>query len=571
MRPEVGQQDLRTYLRAIWRWKFLFLAFLILIPLGVYFVEHRKPKIYQSSTLMELQDVSIDTGGSTSGPIQTGNLLAVARLVTTTPVATAADRYLHPPESPTSLLNSVSASGDTNTGFLTIWAKAHDPNRAAAIANAFASALAGHQTQQAVNSIDEQIRAAQRQLAATSRLDPGDRSSLGQQIARLRALKGASNGGTQVIERAVTSSSPVGPQTRRSVELAVVIGLLLGLGAVFLAENLDRRLRTPEDLERLTPWPLLGVIPATAFVPNHQTPRDEEALQMLSATLTYFNVDRPLSSVAVVSPLLGDGKTTVAVGLAVATARAGRRVALVDADLRRSQMPKRLGISKYEGVGTVLAGEQELEQVLLVQRDKDSPEGGRLSVLPAGMPPPNPAALLRSPKVGPLLRRLESMTDLVILDTAAALSVSDTIPLLRQVSGIVVVVRLNESSIGAVRRLKKVIEGAHGTVLGVVATGSEAGAGEYGQYYYYADRRRFGRDAFRLGKHRVRRIYRSRNGRVAPVDVASLGAGPAEEEEGSAQQGTAAERGVGRKQRGGGAGPADKGSRVGGGPPPSDE
>lgn len=530
MRSEGGQQDLRTFFGAIWRWKFLFVAFLILVPLGTYLVVSGKPKVYQSSTLMELQDVSIDTGGQTSGPIQTGNIQAVARLVTTTPVAAAADRYLNPPEPPSTLAGSVSASGDTNTGFLTIWAQANDPNRAAAIANAFASALAGHQTQQAVNSINQQIRAAQRQLAVTSRLDQGSRLSLQQQIARLRALKGATGGGTQVIQPAVASSSPVGPETRRAVELAAVIGLLLGLGAVFIAENLDRRLRTPEDLERLTKWPLLGVIPSTAFVPNQQTPRDEEALQMLSTTLAYFNVDRPVSSVAIVSPLLGDGKTTVAVGLAVATARAGRRVALVDADLRRSQVPARLGISANEGMGTVLAGERELEQVLLVQREKDTPEGGRLSVLPAGRPSPNPNALLRSSKVRPLLSELESNADLVILDTAAALAVSDTIPLLQQVSGIVVVVRMNESSIGAVRRLKKVIDSSHATVLGVVATGIEPGPGEYGQYYYYySDKRRRRRGALRLASLRVRRPRRSRNGRVEqPADVgASLGADPA--------------------------------------------
>jgi len=99
-----------------------------------------------------------------------------------------------------------------------------------------------------------------------------------------------------VIQTATASATPVGPQTRRSIEIAVVIALLLAFGAVLLAENSDRRIRTPEDLERLTNWPLLGVIPSSAFVPDKQTPREQEALQMLGTTLTYFNVDRKLSS-----------------------------------------------------------------------------------------------------------------------------------------------------------------------------------------------------------------------------------------------------------------------------------
>ena len=150
MAPEsTGQQDLRTYFRVFWRWKLLFIAFVVLIPLGAYLVERGKPKIYQSSTLMELQDISQGIG-TTGAPIVTGNLAAVARLVTTTPVVDIAARLLDEP--PGALANEVQASADPNTGFLTITAMDHDPVRAAAVANAFAAALARHQTDQATRS-----------------------------------------------------------------------------------------------------------------------------------------------------------------------------------------------------------------------------------------------------------------------------------------------------------------------------------------------------------------------------------------------------------------------------------
>ena len=482
MAPEpAGQQDLRTYLRVFWRWKVLFLAFVVLIPVGAYLVERGKPKIYQSSTLMELQDISQGIG-TTGAPIVTGNLATVARLVTTTPVADIAAGLLH--EAPGSLVGEVQAAADPDTGFLTITARDHDPAGAAAIANAFAAALARRQTDQANSVIDQQIAATAKQLAATPRSNRGQRVTLSQQTAQLRALKGSTGSGAVVIQAATPSAAPVGPETRRAVELALVIALMLGIGAVLVAENADRRLRTPEDVESLTGWPLLAAIPSSAFSPDRlEDPADEEAFQMLRGALTYFNVEQQLGSVAVVSPMVGDGKTTVAVGLALATARAGKRAILIDADLRRPQVCTRLGLTAKAGLGAVLAGERALADVML-EYQLDSPGAGSVTVLPAGPPPPNPAALLASQSMRRIVQELEGQADLVILDSVAALAVSDALPLLRSVSGCVVTARMNRSSRAAVRRLQKMLESAHGTVLGVVATGSGAAAGGYAAYQY---------------------------------------------------------------------------------------
>jgi succinoglycan biosynthesis transport protein ExoP len=352
-----GQQDLRTYLRIFWRWKLLFAAFVVLIPLGAFVYEHRKPRVYESSTLIAPQAVSSGPAGVAIAPV--ANLAAVAQLVTTTPVIDTADRLLNQP--PGSFSGGVSATPNTNTGFLTISAQDQNPARAAAIANAFAAALANRQAAQANSQIDQQVRALRRQLAATPRSDPGARVTVKQQIAQLQGLHSSAISAAQVIQAAVASHTPVAPKTRRAVELALVIALLLGVGAVLIAENADRRLRTPEDVENLTGWPLLAPIPPIAFSPEElDDPGAEEAFQMLRGALTYFNVERKLGSVAVVSATVGDGKTTVAVGLAVATARAGKRAILVDADLRHPQVGARLGLSATAGLGAVLAGEREL-------------------------------------------------------------------------------------------------------------------------------------------------------------------------------------------------------------------
>ena len=117
----------------------------------------------------------------------------------------------------------------------------------------------------------------------------------------------------------------------------------------------------------------------------------------------------------------------------------------------------------------------------------DLPDGGLLSVLPAGPPPPNPSALLSAEKAVSILRELEAHSDLVIIDTPAALAVSDPLPLMRRASGVVMIARMNQSTRQSVRRLQRMIESAHGTLLGIVATGVSAGPG-YEHYYpkYYS-------------------------------------------------------------------------------------
>jgi len=230
MAPEPsGQHDARTYLGILWRWKVLFLAFLVLIPLGAYFFERGQPKVYQSSTLLNASGSSLGVG--TSNLPVTNNPLAVARLVTTDAVAKLAALHLHlPPARAGSLLSEVSASADSATGFLTITAQDHDPARAAAIANAFAAALSGDQVAQASQSIKAQLRVLQTQLAGTRRSDQVGRSALLQQIAQLKALNSSTSTESGVIDPAVASASPVGPNTRRAIELASVIALLLGVG-----------------------------------------------------------------------------------------------------------------------------------------------------------------------------------------------------------------------------------------------------------------------------------------------------------------------------------------------------
>lgn len=502
--PEfTGTKDLRTYLGILWRWKWLFLVFLIGAPVAAYLIERGQPKTYRSSALVGVNAATVDTTVLQGGSFSTTNVQAVAQLVTTRPVAARAAKLMKPPANPAEIVGEVTTSSDTNTNFLTINAEDRRPQRAAAIANAFAQAIAINRQNAAIQQLNNAIKGIRTQIehlggGASGSPQAQTLNQLEGQLTQLRAAKATQGGQAAILQSAVPSSSPAGPQIRRSVELAALIGLLLGLGAVVLAESGDRRLRRPDDLESMAEVPLLATIPPSAFSANLDTgPADEEAFQMLRTSLMYFNPANIHQSIVITSPGEKDGKTTIAIRLALAAARAGLRVVLVDADLRRSQIGSRLGLDANTGLSAVLEERQSGAESVLYRYPIDEPGARPLTVLPAGRPPANPAALIGSKEMKQVIKRLEANADLVVIDTPAALMVSDPLPLMELATGVVLVARMNRSTREKIRRLEKMVRAAHGTLFGVVATGVSSGIGyDYYMSTYYSkngERRWFGR------------------------------------------------------------------------------
>lgn len=486
--PEfTGTKDLRAYLRMFWRWKWLFLFFVIAAPVTAFLLERGNQTTYQSSALVGVNQTTVNTALlNGSGSFSTTNVTAIADLVTTTPVADIAAGLLKPPGNPAQIASEVTATGDTTTNFLTITAQDHDSARAAAIANAFAAAISRNLQRSAIDQINSTIKGIKAQLAHLGSGAAATKAQLQQELSQLEASRTTQGGEAAVLQAATPSAAPSSTSTRRAVELGLLVGLLLGIGAVLVAENADRRLRTPDDLESITKLPLLAAIAPSAFSGEMSTTdEDDEAFQMLRTALMYFNVDRQLDSVVITSAGEKDGKTTVAARLALTMAGAGMNIVLVDADLRRAQVGSRLGIHADAGLGAAITGSSALGEVI-VDYPLSAPGARTLRVLPAGPLPPNPSALLSSQGMQRVLRELESQSDLVLIDTPAALAVSDPLPLMRSVSGVVIVARMNRSSRQTIRRLQKIIESAHGNLVGAVATGATAGPG-YDHYYpkYY--------------------------------------------------------------------------------------
>ena len=507
--------DPREFFRLLWRRKLLILLCLTLLPLAAYAYSQRLTKSYEASTIISVQGTATDGGLYLGQDVSTGsaNTATVAALVSTDAVADAASRQLGEPRG--SLRGAASGTFDKDTGFVTIAATAASGDRAAQVANAFAAALKLTRGRAGIARIDAAISKVEKDLA---KLSPGDvqQTQLSGQLQALRTLRAAQSENTQVVQPASAPVSPVSPNPKRNAILAFVAAILIAAGAVALAERLDRRLHDSRDLERLTGTPLLAQVPASAFPGAAPDPQLPTVFQTLRDSLTYFNVDQRLASLLVISPLKGDGKTSVATNLAVAYARSGKQVILVDADLRSPQVASRMGTPPMPGLSEVISGSCDIQDALT----EIEPFGSYLRVLPGGSIPPNPSEMLGSARMSTILAELSEISDLVLIDTAPVLIVSDVFPLFEQVAGIVGVSRLEQTPREAITRAIDVASSAGGRVLGMVATGAKQPGDGYGYGYGYGEAPQPAADPFMLAgpgsptpgqpvTRKVRQLFRS--------------------------------------------------------------
>lgn len=521
MTPDNQQTDLNHVLRLLSRRKWIVILTMLILPAATYAISTRIEKTYLSSVTVQVQPSAVDTtlfeGSGGGAAPQAGAIVAAATLIETSSFAQLASKELeNPPKDPRDLLEVIETKPDEEAGFIEILATAPSPRRAAAIANAFASATVSNRTTQARKRVSRAISALNQQLKSTRRrnLSPTNqtaRDQLSQELQRLRALQAAQGSNAQIVEPADLADSPVSPKPLRNTALALVLALVIGVGLAFLRERLDLRIRSPHELEEISGFPLLSSVPGSAFPDKPSSGADSEAFQTLRASLTYFNVDRPLRTIIIASPLKGDGKTTVATNLAISLARGGKDVILVDCDLRRPQIASRLGVGTEVGMGGVLAGQATVEEELI---DLHVEAEGKLRVLPAGPPPPNPSELLSSKRAHSVLQALEGKADVVVIDSSPILPVSDVLPMLRDATGIVAVSRLGKTTRDSLRRFLEVVTMAGGTVLGIVATDTR-GSGLYDGYDYG-----YGYGSGRYEPYRA--DPRSTNGEQQPAERPSL-------------------------------------------------
>ena len=301
------------------------------------------------------------------------------------------------------------------------------------------------------------------------------------------------------VTNAVAPGTPSSPNVPRILLIGLGAGLVLAYLVVMVRMRLDTRIRRPEDITDVTDLGLMGTIPRSRDLRQRLHSEDllrgavGESLRHLRTNLMFADPDHPPRSVAVTSPMPGEGKSTVSALLARALAMRGEPVVLVDGDLRRPMVATLFDVANGVGLTQVLSGAVPLDEAVA-----DTDTVG-LKVLPAGRIPHNPSEVLGSARMRDLLTEL-AKDHIVVVDAPPALPVTDAMILAQRVDGLLVVTHMGSSRKESLRRVLQLAANVNARVFGVVLNGIPQGraAGVYGYEtygYYHTDK----------GGHRRRR------------------------------------------------------------------
>jgi capsular exopolysaccharide synthesis family protein len=329
-------------------------------------------------------------------------------------------------------------------------------------------------------------------------------SMLMERYEETQILAAGKMGSVHIIDRATNPHSPIKPNKRMNILLAIIIGLLLGVGFSFLLFLLDSRVRTIEDVSRLN-INLLGTVPfidaqkierklkevkdelepveqkrVSARLITHFAPRSpiSEAYRALRTNILFSDEERPPQMILFTSSAVQEGKTLTGANMGVVFAQTGERMLVIDCDMRRPTMHRVFNLRRTPGLSNLLAGDCTLEQAL-VQTDIVN-----LTVLPAGDIPANPSELLSSQKMKELLEELRKQYDYILLDTPPVVAVTDAAILSRLVDAVGVVIASGKVHRREVTTALQQLKNVRANVMGVVLNSLNMRQ-LYGPYYYY--------------------------------------------------------------------------------------
>jgi len=278
----------------------------------------------------------------------------------------------------------------------------------------------------------------------------------------------------------------------RTATLALAVGLLYGLVLAFGVDYFDDRVRTKERLEQVTNGlPMLGLIPAVPDWKDHsaarlvtlEAPRSQiaEAYRSLRTSVQFLSIQEPVSIVHVTSAEPGEGKSTTVANLGVSLADSGLRVILVDCDLRRPRLHRFFDLDNEVGFCTAVRGEATLLEAM---RPLDPERYGKLAVLTSGPAPTNPSELIGAPRVKLLLDQMTELADIILLDSAPVVPVTDGLVLSAYADATILVARAGVSSGRSLTRATELLQQVGARVVGTVLNAAEPDPGSYGSYRY---------------------------------------------------------------------------------------
>jgi len=470
----------RTYLQILRRRKWWVASIAVLglaASLAFSFTAHKQ----YSATAQLLVQPSFDPGGGVlqEQPVTQTNVETELQLVTSAPVQQAVRAQL-------GSAPRVSASEVGVTDVIAITATSQVPSRASLIANLYSNAFVQYRQAVASRSLTtaeaqlrSQISSLGQQLNSFARNtnSPGASALLNQQavlkeqLAQMQVSGAVDTGEVALVTPAQTPTSPSSPKPTQDALLGLAAGLALGLGAGFLRESLDDRLTSKEAAEHAGGAPVLAMTPVVTSWRRQKKPLvvtvadsmspAAESYRSLRTSLQFTRQGQQLRCVMVTSPGVNEGKTATLANLGVVFAQAGERVVLVSGDLRRPRIGDFFGLDEHVGLTSVLLGQRSLEETLL-----PIPGFGRLTLLPAGPVPPNPAELLNS--ASEIFARLRHHFDLVLIDSPPVLPVTDAAILARHADVTLMLAAAGQTRRTDLRRAAEKLNQVNATVLGIV-------------------------------------------------------------------------------------------------------
>jgi polysaccharide biosynthesis transport protein len=499
--------DLQEALAVVWHRKWAILA-IALLTLGVaLFLSNRQTPIYQSQVRLLVTPVEgVEADSPSLSPL---NLATEAELVSSVAVAQIVATNLNIPGPPRDLLGDLSVDNPAETEILEIGYSDEIPRQAQRIAMGFAEAYLQFREETATRAILEsaeaiqseiailtqQLQTMERRLQGMSETDP-NRGSLEAQASLVRssildrqlAQAGLPSEVTvgRIIEPADQPSSPVSPNHAMNGAFGLVAGLGIGIGLAFLRDRLSERLRSPEGIEAYLEAPVLGAIPRVpawrrrkeAFLVSSVQWRSPaaEAYRILRTNVLSAASAVDVKSIVVTSAYSGEGKSATAANLGVVLARAGKRVTLVSADLRRPRLHEFFNREEHMGLIDLLAGRASLRQAL---QEVSVPTHGfdtsmaSLRLLSSGNVAEDPGELLTSTTMAKILAELERLSDIVLIDVPPVLPITDALVVAEVTKHVLLVIGPKASTRPAITSARQQLDRVGARILGGVLNGPD--------------------------------------------------------------------------------------------------
>jgi len=517
--------ELKHFLQLLWRWSWLVVLLMSMAGTAAYALSKRTTPIYQASTTLMISQTAANGAAADLNALRTSEELAgtYAALLRMRPVMEAVIANLKINTNPDRLAKNlhVSLIGDTQLVVVTV--EDADPQGAADIANevvrvfsqqnrelqASRYAATKQNLQQELSRIQAEINDAQNTLDALESATTPEQKIRRNQLRALidqerssyttvlksyeqvRVTVAQTLDNLNVVEPARPETAPVRPKTSLNILLAALVAAMIGVGLVYIFGYLDDSVKSSEELERLIDVPTLASIPRIGggdfpdklIVATDSKSPIAETYRMLRTNIDFATIDRPIRTIVVTSSRPSEGKTITIANLGVALAQTGKRVILVDADLRRPTLHKYFEQTNMRGVTTALLRHSE-DSV----SDHLMPSGvHNLRLMPSGPLPPNPAELLGSQRMATLIEELSMQADVVLFDSPPLLAVVDGALLSHVCDATLLVALAGVTRADALRSSKDHLLQSGARLLGTVFNQVSAAHGGYYQAYYISE------------------------------------------------------------------------------------